>query len=116
MGTRVMRVIVLVGLILGIAVPTASAGGGRWNFDEAYAVGERVTVTEIVLIQPDARYLGGIDDGPFSAYLVKGSADDYHIPLPADAMDLGPVLIEPRHHSEHADATPGFLGPRGRAG
>ncbi len=111
MGTRVMRLSVLVGLILAIAVPTASAGGGRWDFREAYAVGERVTVTEIVWIQPDGRYLGGIDDGPFSAYLVKGSPDAYHIPLPADAIDLGPVLIEPRHQSEHGDVTLDFLVP-----
>jgi len=111
MGGRVIRLSVLVGLILAITVPTVSAGGGRWDFREAYAIGERVTVTEVVWIQPDARYLGGIDDGPFSAHLVKGSPDHYPIPLPADAIDLGPVLIEPRHGSEHGDVTLDFLVP-----
>jgi hypothetical protein len=111
MGGRVIRLSVLVGLILAITVPAVSAGGGRWNFNRAYVVGERVTVTEIVWIQPDARNLGGIDDGPFSAYLVKWPADDYPIPLPADAIDLGPVLIEPRRQSEHADVTLDFLVP-----
>jgi len=106
-----IRIGVLVGTLLAINMSTASAGGGRWNFDDAYVVGQRVTVTEPVWIKPDGRYLGGIDDGPFSAYLVRGSADDYHIPLPADAIGLGPVLIEPRHQSEHGDVTLDFLVP-----
>jgi hypothetical protein len=109
---RVIGFGVVVGSFLAINISTVSAGGVHWNFDEAYVVGERVTVSEDVWIQPKARYLGGIDDGPFSAYLVKGSPDDYPISLPADAIDLGPVLIEPRHQSEYGDVTLDFFVPQ----
>jgi hypothetical protein len=109
---RLVRLGLVVGSLLAINIPTVSAGGGRWNFDDAYVVGEHVVVTEAVWIQPEARYLGGIDDGPFSTFLVKGSPDDYPIPLPVDAIDLGPVLIEPRHQSEHGDVTLDFFVPQ----
>jgi hypothetical protein len=112
MISRVIGFGVVVGSLLAINISTVSAGGAHWNFDEAYVVGERVTVSEAVWIQPKARYLGGIDDGPFSAYLVKGFPDDYPISLPADAIDLGPVLIEARHQSEYGDVTLDFFVPQ----
>jgi hypothetical protein len=104
-------VVVCVGTLLAPA--TSAAGGGAvFEFDSDYFVpGDYVEGKAVIgLSTADEGVTGGLEDGPFSAYLIRSQVAQNQSHDPEDGINLAQIHFAPMSHGQ-VEATINFVVP-----